>query len=210
MVKKYQRTRVYIDGFNFYYRALKGGPFKWLNYYVLVNNLTSDTNQIEVMNYYTALVSGVQDPDEPRRQRVYLNALQTIPCMRVHYGNFLSKIIERPLACEMTRFVKVHDYEEKGSDVNLASHLVFDACRDKFDVAVVLTKDTDLIEPIRIAREELGKVVGIICPDENLPVGLEAVASFKRLIRKKHLNNAQFPNRIEYEGKIIRKPTEWF
>ena len=51
---------------------------------------------------------------------------------------------------------KVWKTEEKGSDVNLASHLVYDACQGSFDVAAVLSNDTDLVEPIRIVTQELG------------------------------------------------------
>jgi hypothetical protein len=51
--------------------------------------------------------------------------------------------------------------------VNLASHLVRDALTNVFDVAVVLTNDTDLIEPIRIVREEAGKIVGLLSSGEK-------------------------------------------
>lgn len=210
MVPTTQRTYVYIDGFNFYYRALQGGPFKWLDYLTLCQKLLNSTNNIEKIKYYTARVSGRSDPDEPKRQQVYLNALATIPCLEIFYGSFLAKIITRPLVGQEKHFVDVHSAEEKGSDVNLATHLVFDACQDKFDVGIVLSKDTDLVEPIRIARDELGKVVGIVCPDENLPEPLKRVASFCKHVRKQHLNESQFPNRIQGATQVIEKPSEWY
>jgi hypothetical protein len=37
--------------------------------------------------------------------------------------------------------------EEKGSDVNLASHLLLDAFQNSFDVGAVLSNDSDLVEP---------------------------------------------------------------
>jgi hypothetical protein len=40
--------------------------------------------------------------------------------------------------------------------VNLGVHLVRDAFRRAFDVAAVLTNDTDLVEPMRIVTRELG------------------------------------------------------
>lgn len=43
-----------------------------------------------------------------------------------------------------------HGFEEKGSDVNLASHLVRDTFRKQFEVAVLITNDSDLAEPVRI------------------------------------------------------------
>ncbi len=209
MVPQTRRTRVYIDGFNFYYRALLNSPFKWLNYYELVKQLINSSNQIEKINYYTARVSGNKDAGQPQRQQIYLSALTSIPCLEIHYGNFLSKPISRPLVKNKKKFVEVHNTEEKGSDVNLATHLIFDACKNNFDVAIVLTKDTDFIEPLRIIKEQLGKIVGIICPDDNIPQGLQNVVTFVRHIRDTHLNNAQFPNTIYLNGKIIQKPAGW-
>src|SRR5215831_3668847 len=52
----------------------------------------------------------------------------------------------------LPHLVKVEKAEEKGSDVNLATHLVRDAFLNEFDVAVVITNDTDLIEPIKVVR----------------------------------------------------------
>jgi len=63
-----------------------------------------------------------------------------------------------------TRFVRVHDTEEKGPDVNLALHLRWDGWRQLYDVAVVLTKDTDLVEPIRILVHELGRPEAYCAP----------------------------------------------
>jgi hypothetical protein len=51
--------------------------------------------------------------------------------------------------------VRVLKVEEKGSDVNLASHLLLDAFQGSFDVAAVLSNDSDLIEPMRIVSQVL-------------------------------------------------------
>lgn len=51
---------------------------------------------------------------------------------------------------------------------------------DQFDVAVVIANDTDLIEPIRIVVQEVGKPAGIISPVDNAATGLKNVASFLR------------------------------
>ncbi len=45
--------------------------------------------------------------------------------------------------------VWVDKTEEKGSDVNLASHLLRGAYTKKFEVAVVIANDSDLAEPVR-------------------------------------------------------------
>lgn len=213
MAELFHRTYVYIDGFNFYYRALAGGPFKWLNPEALMSRLLQKTNQVQRIKYFTARVSGAQDPDQPRRQQLYLNALGTIPHLDIFFGNFLAKKIVRPLVNPIPGLpakVEVHTMEEKGSDVNMASHLVFDGCTNKYDVAIVVTKDTDLVEPIRIVTQELGKKVGIVCPDNNLPPALGQYSTFKKHVRSTHLAAAQFSNPvIDPQGNPISKPATW-
>lgn len=208
-----KRTNVYIDGFNLYYRALKSTPYKWLNLRLLVEQILDSSNDVAYIKYYTAMVSGHVDHDQPKRQQIYLNALSTIRGFSVYKGNFLSKVAKRPLVKPLqdgTRYVEVREFEEKGSDVNLAVHLVNDGWKDEFDVAVVISKDTDLVEPIRIVSKELKKPVGIICPDNSLPPPLGAVVSFRRYIRNQHLRAAQFPDPIILpDGTIIAKPTSW-
>ncbi len=207
------RTSVYIDGFNFYYRALRGTPFKWLDPLALVTQLLSPANVVTTIRYYTARVSGHVDPDQPRRQQLYLDALQSIPCLSICYGSFLASPKRRPLVhppADGPRFVEVMNFEEKGSDVNLASHLIHDGWRGAYDVAVVISKDTDLVEPIRIVTQELGKPVGILCPPPPLSPQMAAVAKFIRTIRPQHLRKAQFPNPLPLpDGRVVTKPDTW-
>jgi len=62
--------------------------------------------------------------------------------------------------------VFVDKTEEKGSDVNLASHLLRDAYNRNFEVAVLITNDSDLAEPVKIVRQELGLPVGVLNPHQ--------------------------------------------
>ena len=107
----------------------------------------------------------------------------------------------------MNRSVKVYDPKEKGSDVNLAVHLVNDAWHDRYDVAVVLSNDSDLLEAIRIVRCERNKQVGVINPHRDPNPQLHSQAHFVRQLRTTDLAAAQLPEQIP--GTAIRKPTGW-
>jgi hypothetical protein len=48
--------------------------------------------------------------------------------------------------------VSVSTFEEKGSDVNVASHLLIDVLTDQVDAAIVLSNDSDLRFPLEQAR----------------------------------------------------------
>lgn len=91
------RTYVYIDGFNLYYGALKGTPFRWLNPVALAAQLVPASHTISKVKYFSARVSGAADPSSPRRQQAYISALATLPEVQTYFGRFLSKAVWRPI-----------------------------------------------------------------------------------------------------------------
>ena len=105
--------------------------------------------------------------------------------------------------------VQVHSMEEKGSDVNLAAHLLNDAWRDVYDVAVVISNDRDLAEAIRLVIEDVRKEVILLCPARNRIVAsrLGEVANDVKFVRTTQLRQSQFPDSIS--GTNIRKPEGW-
>lgn len=107
--------------------------------------------------------------------------------------------------------VEIYNTEEKGSDVNLATYLIHDAWRDLFDVGVVLSQDTDLVEPVRIVRDEIKKAIGVVCLDGLAPGKLATYGSFVRHITHSRLAAAQFPDTIPFgkRGKTVTRPVEW-
>ena len=101
-----------------------------------------------------------------------------------------------------------HTMEEKGSDVNLAAHLLNDAWNGLFDAAAVISNDTDLVTPIRMVTAEQGKSVIVVRPGRwQAAPKLRAVESGVRHIHRAMLKGAQFPDPIP--GTTISKPTGW-
>lgn len=206
------RVCVYIDGFNFYYRRLKASRFKWTDFALLSKELLSDEDQIASLKYFTAGVSPrAGDAGAPDRQNRYFQALRTTPNLSIIKGKFQTKKILRPLVSNPECFVLVHDTEEKGSDVNLASHLLMDGFRDRYDGALVLSQDTDLLEPLRMVTEDLGKIAIVVWFDHSNPGKMHRKhASFIRHVTDSMLRRSQFPNPvIGRGGRKIWMPEEW-
>lgn len=225
------RAIFYIDGFNFYYLRTKHQPqFKWLNMKALADCIVREGTTVSAVNYYTAPVSGKIDADAPRRQQALLSALRTVPEISIYNGRFLfgerwAGLIHPPRAKPQPyiwtqpppEVVYVRKIEEKGSDVNLGVHLVRDAFTEAFDVAYVVTNDTDLVEPIRIVTQEVGKPVCIVAPtrsrDSRSPIpapSLEKVASFTHYIDDAELAASQFPASVPRPGRApILRPQSW-
>ena len=106
-------------------------------------------------------------------------------------------------------YVQVVKTEEKGSDVNLATHLLYDACRGNFECAAVVSKDSDLLEPIRIVRHELGLTVGLLNPGKKKSLALLPHVDFIKEIRRGVLNASQFPDVLQDVKGKFKKPPTW-
>ena len=256
------KTWVYVDGFNLYYGALKGTPYRWLDPVLLTTILLPQDHVVDRLRYFTARVLRKSGTKAPTHQRNYLKALSTLPEVSLHYGRFLARTDWCPLAnlpvagrriyapdpatlpqgdhlvsgeprqilpvgsypdrrTEAERWsgrttklvpdalvAEFHTTVEKGSDVNLAAYLLNDAWKGSFDVAVVISNDTDLVTPIRMVRTERSRPVFVVCPGRGqIAPKLKNVASHVRQISHAHLKAAQFPATLP--GTAISKPCGW-
>ena len=208
------RTHIYVDGYNLYYGCLKHTPYKWLDIHAMCRALLRPENDIRAIRYFTAKVSGSpHDPDQPTRQQTYFRALRTLPQVSIHLGHFLSHEVTMPDANEWRqgRFVRrrVIKTEEKGSDVNLATYLLIDAFDDAFDVAVIISNDSDLKEPISVVRNRFGKTIGILNPQKHASRTLQPLVHFIKQIRPGVLRNSQFPDIMHDAKGQFHKPSQW-
>ena len=206
------RTYIYVDGFNLYYGVLRNTRWKWLDLPALFANVLKPHHDIVKVKYFTARVSGSPtDKSAPRRQNVYLHALQNYrPEVDVYYGQFMTHKIRAPLVEPIAnqRVVEVFRTEEKGTDVNLAVHLLNDSWLDLYDCAVVVSNDSDLAEGMRLVKEHRNKKIGLVTPGRRHPSKqLRAHADFSRKVRPSALKLSQLPDRIP--GTSFSKPPEW-
>ena len=208
------KTNVYVDGFNLYYGCVKSTPYRWLDLAQLCRILLP-SDRIHRIRYFTALVQPRPDnPHQLDRQQTYLRALRTIPNLSIHYGHFLSRVVRLPLAqppAAGPRTVEVVRTEEKGSDVNLATALLVDGFSHDFEAAVVVSNDSDLLEPVRFVREQLGAPVGILNPHprKRRSRALFQVATFWRQVSRRALQASQFPHTLTDAHGTVTKPRSW-
>ncbi len=200
------KTNVYIDGFNLYYRCLRGTEHKWLDVRALCQRLLHNANIVSI-KYFTAVVQPLPaDLQSQQRQQTYIRALKTIPGLTVHYGRFETKAVSMPLADDPSEEVSVLRRAEKGSDVALAAHLIMDGLGDDaYGSAIVMSSDSDLEPAIQVVREQLKKPLGIIKTGEHAVLP----ADFYRQIRRGPLRVSQFPDTLTDAKGTITKPAEW-
>lgn len=111
-----------------------------------------------------------------------------------------------------TKKVLVHKSEEKGSDVNLASYLLVDAFENDYDVAVIVSNDSDLCEPIDLVRKKLNKKVIALLPcgpGRNQSYHLKKVVNKAMVADAALIAACQLPPQIPDANGIIHKPATW-
>jgi uncharacterized LabA/DUF88 family protein len=177
------QTIAYIDAFNLYFGALKPSGCKWLNLESWLDN-QFPKNAITRIKYFTARVKPFEgDSGSCQRQDAYLAAISSLSRVDIIEGHYLIKETTAMLASKPAsgnRYVKIVRSEEKQSDVNIASHLLLDACRDNFEAAIVVSGDGDLSTPIRMVIEEFKKPVVVLNPQRRSSYHLEQVATAYR------------------------------
>lgn len=188
--------------------------------------------------YCTARISGASNQSGSQDQDVYLRALQThVAVDTVEYGTYVTRVATNPLAnrdrkgrpvlvrpswpimiqddagtaLPGARFMaSVARREEKGSDVNVAAHLLVDVLERRVDAAVVISNDSDLSLPVLQARDRVP--LGLINPTKGYPAGalngdpLDGVGGhWWYQLTAADLYAAQLPNEV---GRL-RKPAGW-
>ncbi len=189
--------KVYIDGLNLYYGALEGSEYKWLDIRCLAQELFQGDDVGDICYFTAKMRTKRGDGGQRQRQDIYLRALSALPNVTVVYG---------------THKKRGKSWEEKQTDVNIATEMVFDAFLNRCTHAVLISNDTDLVSPVRRISDELGLRVTVVNPvlGQTTHNDLEAVATDVIEIETKHLIASQLPPRIQdASGRWVTKPVNW-
>jgi uncharacterized LabA/DUF88 family protein len=212
VAKSKLRTIVYIDGFNFYYGQLKDSRHKWLNLTKLFKTVLGEENELVKLRYFTARVQPTErDPQVNIRQDTYFRALEVLcPEVETHFGHFLRHKVFAENANPPPNKIEIFKTEEKGSDVNLALHVLNDAWANAYDCAVIVSNDADLATALQLVKEQHKKVIGLVtpgAPQRKPSWQLKKYANFFIPIRQWALEQSLLPDAIP--NTEITKPKSW-
>jgi uncharacterized LabA/DUF88 family protein len=202
---------VYIDGFNFYYGAIKNTKWKWLNLEKFFNLLRQDDNIITI-KYFTALIDG----SHRENQETYLLALNTLSKVEIILGKFKKKQVKCLVTnCTFNGRRIFQMPEEKRTDVNIALNILNDIQQGNIERVVLVSGDSDLVPALKMAKEIRPQIEIIVYIPANDPkrgaaVELRSIADKARTLHTAILPKAQFPERVRGSDKDwIIKPSSW-
>lgn len=202
---------VYIDGFNLYYGLLKNTPYKWLDLEKCFTLLRQSDN-IQKIKYFTARVIG----NPSSRQSVYLDAIATYPLVEITYGLFKKK----DLRCKVSNCLSTHKkiystYEEKGTDVNIATSMLDDAYQGKCERIILVSGDSDLVPAVNLIKKNFPHIeVTVYIPathaDRGAAKQLRESADKDKTLKIPVIKSSQLPNPlITSSGTTFYKPNTW-
>lgn len=205
MSGKKERVIAYIDGFNLYFGMREAGfdHCRWLNIKKLVISLLKPNQELVGVKYFTSRVSN--NPDKQKRQSTYIDALESIG-IEIFYGNYQDGSAECKRCGHVWRTAK-----EKMTDVNIATAIIVDAYKNEYDMAMLISGDSDLTPPIKAVHSLFkDKRVFIAFPPKRHNSSMALVAKGSMMIGRKKLVDAQFDDEvISKTGFKLKKPAEW-
>ncbi len=195
-----KQAMVFIDGSNWYHAMKSIGLYSSrIDYWNFARKLSEEHRSVVEIRYYVGKVSG--DLTRTREQEQFLNTIknqnvrvvlgsvekqrvqpdknqiqQTLKKLRGAFSDLNPMILD-----ELERLMSEGTYvdKEKKVDVNLAVDMVARAMKNEFDVAYLVSADSDFVPAVEIVRET-GKKVFAATPGHGY--GLKnAVNSFIRL-----------------------------
>ena len=200
-----KRLNVYIDGFNLYFGMHNSGfnDCKWLDIHALVELIKQPHYNIASIKYFTARISNSQH--KQKRQNVYLEALETTP-IKIIYGQFRNE----ETYCKVCGQIS-YESKEKMTDVNIATNLLMDAQDDSFDVAFIISGDSDLVPPIKLLRERFPtKDIITVFPPNRESNELKKNSTTSFTLGRNKLNLSQFAKNITSKnGYTLTRPESW-
>lgn len=202
-VKK-ERVIVYIDGFNLYFgMTSKYNNTKWLDLISLAKDVLKPTQELIEVRYYTAMISN--NPPKVKRQNKYVDVLRNSGVI-ITLGQYKKK----PKFCRKCN-ATWNTYEEKMTDVNISVDLLVHAMEDKYDAAMLISGDSDLVPPIKaIHKSFLKKRVFVAFPPNRANNDVKKVAKGSFTLGRKTLLDNQFDEKITLQnGTVLTKPVDW-
>ncbi|WP_265441735.1 NYN domain-containing protein [Bradyrhizobium sp. SEMIA] len=197
------RAAVYIDGFNLYHAiADLGAPhLKWVNLRALSERIIRKGERLERVVWCTAV--NTKNTQKMLRWRAYKKAQESVG-VAVLVGHFT----EEPRRCHQG-----HDYfhpTEKEGDVNLAISVISDGHLNVYDVAYVVTADSDQVATAKMVMDRLPEkqFISVAPPGRSHSKEIITNSDDTRVIRRETLENCLFdgPTIIKGGELIAARP----
>lgn len=203
------RGALYVDGYNLYHAIddLDQPYLKWLNLRKLGELLArGHSKTIERVVYCTAFFPG--DHGKKTRHQNYIDALSYYQVETV-----IGHTTKEPMKCRLNSCGHQWDvHREKETDINLALSLYQDAVLDAYDIAFLVTADTDQVSTLKFMRKYYPhkKVFVIVPPMRDPSKHLRDLSAGTIKMTIDHLDQCVLPALVaQFGSRSVVRPHEY-
>lgn len=198
--QKKGRGAVYIDGFNLYHpiKESKLNHLKWSNQWQM-GQLLCESENLDLVKvvFCTALPKHLPDSND---RHIKFNAAQIANGVKVIKGHYVP---------ENGR----ERYSEKQSDINVALSLMLDGLEDVYDVAFLVSADSDQVATGRFFNDRLlplGKRLFAVIPfTKTYPPDYAGLGIERRDITIDMIEACIMPASVQGKVGFIHRPVEY-
>ena len=211
-----QKVIAYFDGYNYYEGLRKKGwrKYYWQDLVKFVEFFLRPHQELEQVRYFSAVQKNV---DKARRQDKLFQANKTNPRFSLILGEFKQRTKWRNVECNGRKVGReIKFWEEKKSDVALASYIIRDVVLEKCDTIFLFSADSDITPALDVVQEiTLNKKsikIIVFFPPGNFSFDLGQKANkVSRLENHEHkFKHSQLPDQVILnDGYVLEKPAKW-
>ena len=205
-----KKVIVYVDGYNFYYGLKNGGATwkraYWLDIVTFFERMMFPDQELVEVNYYSA--RPIDDLQAYNNQDELFSANIRNPKFKLHLGRYKKKKFK----CQNCGFNN-RTYEEKESDVRVATGMLEDVFAKRCDVTIIVSADSDMIPSVEIIKSFAPEhpVVVFIPPNQkSFALAGKCDATMWLEKYKSRFIQSMLPDEIILDnGHILRRPLNW-
>ena len=134
------RVMVFIDGSNLYHSLLKECKRTAIDFEKFCRSLCGPERYLVKGYYYNAVVDQEREPEAYRNQQKFLYHLGRTPNLEVKIRSLVYR--QGP-----------QQGQEKGIDVLIATDMLVHAARRNYDVAILVSDDTDFADAVQAVKD---------------------------------------------------------
>ena len=154
-----EKVICFIDGLNLYH-SIDGLNFllkkdmnylKWLDLRAMCQKfIDPNTQELVEVNNFTAYATHI--PEAYQRHKQYVAALNAMGVVTT-LGNFKKKSVWANCCVDAEKRIERPTHEEKESDVNMALNILHKAYAEEYDMAIIISRDSDITPAVRRVKE---------------------------------------------------------
>lgn len=206
----------FIDGFNLYHAIMqtdeKGkqpyAKYRWLNYWKLIECFLGENDILEDVYYFSAYVSwgGLAGMEKKERHQIFVDVQRDFG-VKVVLGRF------RPVRKTCLALCKraYQTYEEKRTDVNIATTMLKLAFLDRYQKGILISGDSDIVPALEAIKEvKPSTQIMVVVPIERKGIALSNAAHLVRHMKESHLKRCLLPLEVSLKKQaIVTCPVSW-